>query len=87
MGQVAEALVAWLALYTYPVAALTVLIGSLGAPLPSSAVVLAAGSFSTDGDPNVLALFAVVLGGHRGLMYEQLATLRARGAYGLELLR
>lgn len=33
------------------------------------------------------ALFAVVLGGHRGLMYEQLATLRARGAYGLELLR
>ncbi len=61
MGEIAAALVAWLAIYTYPVAALTVLVGSLGVPLPSAVVVLAAGSFTTDGDPNLFVLFAIVL--------------------------
>jgi membrane protein DedA with SNARE-associated domain len=59
----ASTLVAWLAIYTYPVAALTVLAGALGVPLPTAVVVLAAGSISTDGDdsPDVLVLFGVIL--------------------------
>jgi membrane protein DedA with SNARE-associated domain len=61
VSSVAEALVAWLAIYTYPVAALTVLIGAIGVPLPSAVVVLAAGSISTDGDTDLGTLFAVVL--------------------------
>ena len=61
MSDVATALVAWLALYTYPVAALTVLVGSVGIPLPSTVVVLAAGSFTTDGDPAFWTLFGVIL--------------------------
>jgi membrane protein DedA with SNARE-associated domain len=61
VGDVAEALVAWLAVYTYPVAALTVLVGSIGVPLPSAIVVLAAGSFTTDGDPDPKLLFGVIL--------------------------
>ena len=61
MGDVATALVAWLVLYTYPVAALTVLIGSLGVPLPSTVVVLAAGSITTDGDPSFWTLFGIVV--------------------------
>jgi membrane-associated protein len=43
------------------VAALTVLVGSIGVPLPSTIVVLAAGSFSTDGDPSFWALFGIIL--------------------------
>ena len=61
MGSVATALVAWLAIYTYPVAALTVLVGAIGVPLPSAVVVLAAGSISTDGDPDPWTLFGVIL--------------------------
>lgn len=61
MSEVATALVAWLALYTYPVAGLTVLVGSVGVPLPSAVVVLAAGSFTTDGDPDFWLLFGVIL--------------------------
>jgi membrane protein DedA with SNARE-associated domain len=62
VSEVATALVAWLAVYTYPVAALTVLVGSIGVPLPSAVVVLAAGSFTTDGDPSFWLLFGVILG-------------------------
>jgi membrane-associated protein len=58
---IATALVAWLAIYTYPVAALTVFVGSIGVPLPSAVVVLAAGSFTTDGDLNFWHLFGVIL--------------------------
>lgn len=61
MNEVATALVAWLAIYTYPVAGLTVLVGSIGVPLPSTVVVLAAGSFTTDGDPDFWLLFGVIL--------------------------
>lgn len=61
MSDLATALVAWLSIYTYPVAALTVLIGSLGVPLPSAVVVLAAGSFTTDGDPDPFTLFVIIL--------------------------
>ena len=61
MSEVAAALVAWLAIYTYPVAGLTVLVGSIGVPLPSTVVVLAAGSFTTDGDPSFWLLFGVIL--------------------------
>jgi membrane-associated protein len=61
VNDVAAALVAWLAVYTYPVAALTVLIGAIGVPLPSAVVVLAAGSISTDGDPDPRLLFGVIL--------------------------
>lgn len=61
MNEVATALVAWLAIHTYPVAGLTVLVGSIGVPLPSTVVVLAAGSFTTDGDPDFWLLFGVIL--------------------------
>ncbi|MCC7367006.1 MAG: DedA family protein [Chloroflexi bacterium] len=63
MSDVATALVAWLVLYTYPVAALTVLVGSLGVPLPSAVVVLAAGSITTTGDdsPEISVLFVLIL--------------------------
>ncbi|MFN8633159.1 MAG: DedA family protein [Chloroflexota bacterium] len=61
MSSLATSLVAWLSVYTYPVAALTVLVGSLGVPLPSAVVVLAAGSFTTDGDPDPFTLFGIIL--------------------------
>lgn len=63
MGEVATELVALLALYTYPVAALTVLIGALGAPLPTTIVVVAAGSITADGDdaPDVWVLFGLII--------------------------
>jgi membrane protein DedA with SNARE-associated domain len=61
VGDVATALLAWLVLYTYPVAALTVLIGALGAPLPSAVIVLASGSITTDGDPDFWTLFGIIL--------------------------
>jgi membrane protein DedA with SNARE-associated domain len=61
VNDVAAALVAWLAVYTYPVAALTVLIGAVGVPLPSAVIVVAAGAFSTDGDPDPRLLFSLIL--------------------------
>jgi len=62
LGEVAAALVAWLSIYTYPVAALTVLIGALGVPIPSTVVVLAAGSFTTEDGPSLTVLFFLLLG-------------------------
>jgi membrane protein DedA with SNARE-associated domain len=61
--ELATALVDWLAVYTYPVATLTVLIGHIGVPFPASAVVIAAGSFAADGEdsPSLLVLFTLVL--------------------------
>jgi membrane protein DedA with SNARE-associated domain len=61
VSDLATLLVAWLAVHTYPVAALTVLIGAIGVPLPSAVIVLAAGSLSTDGDPDLTELFGVIL--------------------------
>jgi membrane protein DedA with SNARE-associated domain len=62
VSDLATVLVAWLAVNTYPVAALTVLIGAIGVPLPSAVIVLAAGSISTtDGDPDLGVLFGVIL--------------------------
>ena len=61
MSSLAATLLAWLELYTYPVAALTVLIGALGVPLPTTIVVLGAGAITADGDPNPMGLFGIVL--------------------------
>jgi membrane protein DedA with SNARE-associated domain len=61
VSDLATVLVAWLAVHTYPVAALTVLVGAIGVPLPSAVIVLAAGSISTDGDPDLGVLFGVIL--------------------------
>jgi membrane protein DedA with SNARE-associated domain len=63
VSDLATMLVAWLAVNTYPVAALTVLVGAIGVPLPSAVIVLAAGSISTttDGDPELSVLFGVIL--------------------------
>ena len=63
MGDVATALVAWLVLYTYPVAAMTVLIAALGVPLPSTMIVLAAGSIttSTEDGPDFWLLFGIIV--------------------------
>jgi membrane-associated protein len=61
VSDIATALIAWLAVYTYPVAALTVLVGSIGVPLPSAMVVLAAGSISSEGDPDFWLLFGIIL--------------------------
>ncbi len=70
MSDLATTLVAWLTIYTYPVAALTVLVGALGVPLPSAVIVLAAGSLTTadttdlaDGtdSPDLMLLFGVIL--------------------------
>ena len=61
MSGLASTLLAWLELYTYPVAALTVLIGALGVPLPTTIVVLGAGAITADGDPNPVSLFTIVL--------------------------
>ena len=60
MSGVAAALLGWLLLYTYPVAVVTVLVGSLGVPLPSAIVVLAAGAISADGDADPLVLFGAI---------------------------
>jgi membrane protein DedA with SNARE-associated domain len=61
VSSLASTLLAWLELYTYPVAALTVLIGALGVPLPTTIVVLGAGAITTDGDPSPVSLFVIVL--------------------------
>jgi membrane protein DedA with SNARE-associated domain len=61
VSDLATALIAWLAIYTYPVAAVTVLVGSIGVPLPSAMVVLAAGSISAEGDPDFWLLFGIIL--------------------------
>jgi membrane-associated protein len=61
VSDLASALIAWLAIYTYPVAALTVLVGAIGVPLPSAIVVLAAGSISAEGDPDFWLLFGIIL--------------------------
>jgi membrane protein DedA with SNARE-associated domain len=61
VSDLATVLVAWLAVHTYPVAALTVLVGAIGVPLPAAVIVLAAGSFSIDGDPNLPLLFGVIV--------------------------
>jgi membrane-associated protein len=63
VGEVATALVAWLVLYTYPVAALTVLVAALGVPLPSTMLVLAAGSITTTAEdaPDFWLLFGIIV--------------------------
>jgi membrane protein DedA with SNARE-associated domain len=61
MSSLTSTLLAWLELYTYPVAALAVLIGALGVPLPTTIVVLGAGAITADGNPNPVSLFGIVL--------------------------
>jgi membrane-associated protein len=58
---VAAALLAWLVVYSYPVVGLTVLVSAIGAPLPSTVVVLAAGALTADGDPSPVAMVAVIV--------------------------
>jgi membrane-associated protein len=61
VSDLAAALLAWLVVYSYPVVGLTVLVAAVGAPLPSTAVVLAAGGIAADGDPDPLILTAVIV--------------------------
>lgn len=61
MNDLATTLLAWLEVYTYPVAALSVLIGALGVPLPTTIVVLGAGAIAAEGDPSPIGLFVIVL--------------------------
>lgn len=63
MTDLTTTLVDWLAVHTYLVATLTVLIGHIGVPFPASAVVIAAGAFAADGEdsPSLLVLFILVL--------------------------
>jgi len=61
MSEVAAALLAWLIDYSYPVVGLTVLVSALGAPLPSTVVVLAAGGIAADGDPDPMLLVLVIV--------------------------
>lgn len=62
MNELGAALLSWLLDYTYPVAALTVMVGSLGVPLPSTLIVLAAGAMAVDGDVDLATLFALIFG-------------------------
>ena len=61
MTGLAATLLAWLVVYTYPVVGLTVLVAAIGVPLPSTAVVLAAGGIAADGDPDPVILSIVIL--------------------------
>ena len=61
MTDLASALLAWLLVYSYPVVGLTVLVSAVGVPLPSTVVVLAAGALASDGDPNPVAMVAIVV--------------------------
>jgi membrane-associated protein len=56
----AATLLAWLVVYSYPVVGVTVLVAALGAPLPTTVVVLAAAGIAADGDPNPIVLAAIV---------------------------
>ncbi len=62
MSLSADQLLTWLLLYGYPVLFVTVLIGSIGVPIPVNVLVLAAGGFVADGDLDLLPVALVVFG-------------------------
>ncbi len=62
MSLSSDQLLTWLLVYGYPVLFLTVLLGSLGVPLPVSLLVLAAGGFVADGDMDLMVVLLVVFG-------------------------
>lgn len=55
-------LLSFLLAYGYPALALSVFVGSVGAPLPISLMLLAAGAFSAQGDFNVALLLVIAIG-------------------------
>lgn len=54
-------LINWLQAYGYPVLWLSVFIASIGAPLPTALILLAAGSFAAIGDFNIFLLIGVAI--------------------------
>lgn len=54
-------LVNWLQAYGYPVLWLCVFVASIGAPLPTALILLAAGSFAAFGDFNIFLLLLVTI--------------------------
>jgi membrane-associated protein len=54
-------LINWLQAYGYPVLWLSVFIASIGAPLPTVLILLAAGSFAAIGDFNIFLLMVVAI--------------------------
>lgn len=59
MNTLTPLLISWLQLYGYPALWICVFISALGAPLPTSLVLLAAGAFAALGDFNIFLLVAV----------------------------
>jgi membrane-associated protein len=87
VSELAAELIAWLSVYTYAVAALAVLLGALGVPLPSTVVLLAAGSFVADDGPNIFVLFGIVVvsavaGDLACFSLARWAGMRVLGRYG-----
>jgi membrane protein DedA with SNARE-associated domain len=56
-----DQLLTWLLLYGYPVLFGSVLLGSLGLPIPNNLLILAAGGFAAEGELDLVAVVAVVL--------------------------
>jgi membrane-associated protein len=61
MSGVAATLLALLLVYSYPVAALAVLVAAVGLPIPTAPIVLAAGVFASDGDGDASVFFGVIV--------------------------
>lgn len=61
MTQLLDPLLTLLLNYGYPVVALCVILGYTGIPIPSDAILLAAGSFTVDGTLNAFILFPLVV--------------------------
>ena len=61
MNGVAASLLAWLLVYSYPVAGLAVLVAAVGLPIPTAPIVLAAGAFASDGDGDASVFFGLIV--------------------------
>ncbi len=61
MTQLLDPLLTLLLNYGYPVVAFCVLCGYIGIPIPSDAILLAAGSFTVDGTLNIFILVPLVI--------------------------
>jgi membrane-associated protein len=61
MTQLLDPILTLILNYGYPIVALCVLCGYTGIPIPSDAILMAAGSFTVDGTLNVLILFPLVI--------------------------
>jgi membrane-associated protein len=56
-----DQLLTWLLLYGYPILFAVVLAGSIGLPMPTNLLVLAAGGFVAEGELDLVAVVALVL--------------------------